>query len=101
MQAEQLKFFAAACKIRALGSLAQLVEQRTFNPLVAGSNPARPTKIQKKTPTGSCGWRFFSPPACPARITDITSSYISCTQEIRFTNVAYRKSKLSLYLRLL
>ena len=26
------------------GSLAQLVEQRTFNPLVAGSNPARPTK---------------------------------------------------------
>jgi hypothetical protein len=25
------------------GSLAQLVEQRTFNPLVAGSNPARPT----------------------------------------------------------
>ena len=30
--------------IAALGSLAQLVEQRTFNPLVAGSNPARPTK---------------------------------------------------------
>ena len=27
------------------GSLAQLVEQRTFNPLVAGSNPARPTKF--------------------------------------------------------
>jgi hypothetical protein len=26
------------------GTLAQLVEQRTFNPLVAGSNPARPTK---------------------------------------------------------
>ncbi len=25
------------------GTLAQLVEQRTFNPLVAGSNPARPT----------------------------------------------------------
>ena len=25
------------------GPLAQLVEQRTFNPLVAGSNPARPT----------------------------------------------------------
>ena len=25
------------------GSLAQLVEQRTFNPLVAGSSPARPT----------------------------------------------------------
>jgi hypothetical protein len=26
------------------GPLAQLVEQRTFNPLVAGSNPARPTR---------------------------------------------------------
>jgi tRNA A37 threonylcarbamoyladenosine dehydratase len=26
-----------------MGSLAQSVEQRTFNPLVAGSNPARPT----------------------------------------------------------
>jgi hypothetical protein len=25
------------------GSLAQLVEQRTFNPLVVGSNPTRPT----------------------------------------------------------
>ena len=30
------------------GSLAQLVEQRTFNPLVAGSNPARPTNIPLK-----------------------------------------------------
>jgi hypothetical protein len=30
------------------GSLAQLVEQRTFNPLVAGSNPARPTTNQQK-----------------------------------------------------
>lgn len=27
------------------GSLAQLVEQLTFNQLVAGSNPARPTII--------------------------------------------------------
>ena len=26
------------------GSLAQLVEQRTFNPLVEGSNPSRHTK---------------------------------------------------------
>ncbi len=26
-----------------LGSLAQSVEQRTFNPLVDGSNPSRPT----------------------------------------------------------
>jgi hypothetical protein len=29
--------------LASFGSLAQLVEQRTFNPLVAGSNPARPT----------------------------------------------------------
>ena len=28
------------------GSLAQLVEQLTFNQLVAGSNPARPTSFQ-------------------------------------------------------
>src|SRR6516225_5740771 len=28
------------------GPLAQLVEQRTFNPLVAGSNPARPTVLR-------------------------------------------------------
>jgi sugar/nucleoside kinase (ribokinase family) len=29
------------------GTLAQLVEQRTFNPFVVGSTPAGPTKIQK------------------------------------------------------
>ena len=27
------------------GSLAQLVEHRTFNPMVEGSNPSRPTKF--------------------------------------------------------
>ena len=27
------------------GSLAQLVEQRTFNPLVEGSNPSQPTRV--------------------------------------------------------
>jgi hypothetical protein len=27
------------------GTLAQLVEQRTFNPFVVGSTPARPTRI--------------------------------------------------------
>ena len=35
------------------GSLAQLVEQLTFNQLVAGSNPARPTKFRKKRPMGA------------------------------------------------
>ncbi len=29
------------------GSLAQLVEQLTFNQLVAGSNPARPTNVER------------------------------------------------------
>src|SRR5690606_5459614 len=34
----------AICRVgRQPGSLAQSVEHRTFNPLVAGSNPARPT----------------------------------------------------------
>ena len=30
------------------GSLAQLVEQLTFNQLVAGSNPARPTNVERR-----------------------------------------------------
>ncbi len=30
-----------------IGSLAQLVEQLTFNQLVAGSNPARPTILSR------------------------------------------------------
>ena len=34
------------------GSLAQLVEQLTFNQLVAGSNPARPTSV-KRRPKGA------------------------------------------------
>src|SRR5207249_9042796 len=32
------------------GSLAQLVEQRTFNPLVGGSNPPRPTNLVRSIP---------------------------------------------------
>ncbi len=35
------------------GSLAQLVEQLTFNQLVAGSNPARPTIFREKHPMGA------------------------------------------------
>jgi hypothetical protein len=31
------------------GPLAQLVEQRTFNPLVIGSNPIRPTKTSSRS----------------------------------------------------
>ena len=37
------------------GSLAQLVEQRTLNPLVVGSNPTRPTNTSKGQPHG---WPF-------------------------------------------
>ena len=33
--------------IKNVGPLAQLVEQLAFNQLVAGSNPARPTKYKK------------------------------------------------------
>ena len=37
--------FRSATFRKRVGSLAQLVEQRTFNPLVGGSNPPRPTKF--------------------------------------------------------
>jgi hypothetical protein len=39
----------------AVGTLAQLVEQRTFNPFVVGSTPARPTKDTQASPWG---WLF-------------------------------------------
>ena len=38
-----------------IGTLAQLVEQRTFNPLVNGSNPLRPTTHFKAS---SVNWLF-------------------------------------------
>ena len=38
------------------GSLAQSVEQRTFNPLVEGSNPSRPTTLNQHL-----NWCFFMP----------------------------------------
>ena len=40
-----------------LGTLAQLVEQRTFNPFVVGSTPAGPTRIRKAPDV--CIRRFF------------------------------------------
>ena len=43
------------------GSLAQLVEQLTFNQLVAGSNPARPTNV-KRRPKGAFLLSAFSLP---------------------------------------
>src|SRR5207247_8410809 len=48
------------------GALAQLVEQRTFNPLVAGSSPARPTKCNQGQSLGArtgawCSWGSASP----------------------------------------
>ena len=44
------------------GTLAQLVEQRTFNPLVTGSNPVRPTRNQERVPQ-RIGALFMAPPA--------------------------------------
>lgn len=40
---------ASVASSRRKGSLAQVVEQRTFNPLVVGSSPARPTKTEWST----------------------------------------------------
>ena len=45
------------------GALAQLVEQRTFNPFVVGSIPARPTNIQAASRAYTLGAVFnFSLP---------------------------------------
>ena len=41
------------------GSLAQLVEPRTLNPLVEGSNPSRPTKMYKASKAKRF-WSLFS-----------------------------------------
>jgi hypothetical protein len=43
------------------GALAQLVEQRTFNPFVVGSIPARPTNIQAACSDAS---RFYLSKIC-------------------------------------
>ena len=40
--------------------LAQLVEQRTFNPFVVGSTPAHPTKIHSKKTLSVIAKCFFS-----------------------------------------
>ncbi len=39
-------------KFLVIGVLAQLVEQRTFNPFVVGSIPAHPTKQKAQSLTG-------------------------------------------------
>jgi hypothetical protein len=56
------------------GSVAQLVEQRTFNPLVASSNLARPTRIAKATrPRG-----FFHARHRPCPCDRLTKIVTSC-----------------------
>ncbi len=50
------------------GSLAQLVEQLTFNQLVAGSNPARPTKFRKKRPQGAFFVSSHPSPKLPVKL---------------------------------
>jgi hypothetical protein len=37
--------YAGEAELNQFGTLAQLVEQRTFNPFVVGSTPARPTNF--------------------------------------------------------
>ena len=39
------KIYRHGWQAQSYGSLAQLVEQRTFNPLVIGSNPIRPNLV--------------------------------------------------------
>ena len=41
------------------GTLAQLVEQRTFNPFVVGSTPARPTNMFFEKATVFALWLLF------------------------------------------
>ena len=43
------------------GTLAQLVEQRTFNPFVVGSTPARPTKKFENLDCDKHSRFFFDP----------------------------------------
>src|SRR6185436_10396550 len=61
-QARHAELTRVACKsynFRFSGALAQLVEQRTFNPLVTGSNPVRPTSTAGLP---SCRPAFIWPP---------------------------------------
>jgi hypothetical protein len=70
--------FAARCNSarqakKASGTLAQLVEQRTFNPFVTGSTPVRPTMRHRSASRWPCcaacraAWRGHSPrPALPS-----------------------------------
>ena len=47
--------------IYGFGMLAQLVEQRTFNPLVGGSSPPRPTRITHRIAIKIKGLASVSP----------------------------------------
>ena len=62
--------WVGAYNARPLGSLAQLVEHRAFNPLVLGSNPRRPTNTYAPSIR-----RFGYPdPGVPVRATSALSS---------------------------
>ena len=54
-----------------LGSVAQLVEQRTFNPLVASSNLARPTRFKK---SHGSPWLFLCAGLSAGKVTKNVSS---------------------------
>ena len=61
---------AAARCILFPGSVAQLVEHWTFNPLVEGSNPSRPTNAQRQASAGKPSLLTFPNEGCYADIFD-------------------------------
>jgi hypothetical protein len=72
------------------GSLAQLVEQRTLNPFVEGSNPSRPTNIiEARSKAGlSClfghsqsSWKSIEPARLlDGRVQGMRNDSLSCMQ---------------------
>jgi hypothetical protein len=75
------------------GTIAQLVEQRTFNPFVVGSTPAGPTKtlvnIPFTTKAATNKWLFFF-----VRTDYALFSLFSCP--FRTAQVSYQLAKLAL-----
>jgi hypothetical protein len=68
------------------GTLAQLVEQRTFNPLVTGSTPVRPTKFFEGQAVMVCpSFLLACQYAIPLAITPISAAWFSGDSE-KFTS---------------
>ena len=66
-------FLSQICSYRSVGLVAQWSEQATHNRLVAGSNPAGPTMLQRATVLCSCcanrrcpaGWSSYADRTSP------------------------------------